>query len=69
MRVSTDDVDIELLAEVRALALQMVRFETWAREAAERNRWQRVAECHTQRDLARGRRSQLMRELWEARRR
>lgn len=57
----------ELQMEIHALGVQMIRFETWAREAAEVNRWQRVAECNTQRDLAGERRSRLMRELWESR--
>lgn len=64
----TVTVEAELLLETRSLALQMIRLEEWAQEAARRNRWQRVAECHEQRDLARTRRSQLMRELWETRR-
>ena len=58
----------ELQMEIHALAVQMVRFETLARQSADTNRWQRVAEFHMQRDLAGERRSRLMRELWEARR-
>jgi hypothetical protein len=60
-------VNDELLEEIRALARQMVRFETWSREAAEGNHWQRVAEFQEQRDLASARRSDLLRELWETR--
>jgi hypothetical protein len=66
---TADSIEVELLFEIRSLAVQMVRFETWAREATERRRWQRVTEYLRERDLARERRSQLMRELWEARRR
>jgi hypothetical protein len=58
----------ELQMEIHALAVQMVRFETLARQSADMNRWQRVAEFHMQRDLAGERRSRLLRELWEARR-
>ena len=59
-----NDVEIELRAEIRELALTMVRFERWASEAAERGKFGRVAECVSQRDLAQARRSNLLRELW-----
>jgi hypothetical protein len=63
----SDAVYVDMLQEIRELAHTMVRFEQWGNEAAERNRWQRVAECNTQRELVRDRRSALLREVWMAR--
>jgi hypothetical protein len=63
-----DEVYVELMQEIRELGHTLVRFDQWATEAAERNRWQRVAELYTQRDLARERRSELLREAWMFRR-
>jgi hypothetical protein len=64
-----DDVDAELLFEIRQLAVEMIRLERWGRDAAERRRFDRVAELHWQRELAMERRSRLMRELWRDRQR
>jgi hypothetical protein len=55
--------------EIRQLGLDMVRLEAWAAEAAERRMWMRVGEINEERDEARERRSQLIREVWEPRRR
>jgi hypothetical protein len=59
-----DEVEAELLFEIRQLAVDMIRLEDWARYAAERQRFDHVAELHWQRELAVERRSRLMRELW-----
>jgi hypothetical protein len=59
--------EAELLQEIRQLALDMLRFEVWKRQAAERFEYMVVAELDAQRDLARERRSDLMREIWNAR--
>jgi hypothetical protein len=56
-----DEVYVELMQEIRELGHTLVRFDQWATEAAERNRWQRVAELYTQR-------SELLREAWMFRR-
>jgi hypothetical protein len=64
-----DEVEVELLFQIRQLAVDMIRLEGWAREAAERRRFDRVAELHWQRELAMERRSRLMRELWRDRQR
>ena len=64
-----DEVEAELLFEIRQLASDMIRLENWAREAVERRRFERAAELHWQRELAMERRSRLMRELWSDRRR
>jgi hypothetical protein len=64
--MSFDEVEAGLLQEVRQLALDMIRLETWAREAHARGRWNRVGELHTARDQARERRSALMRQIWGA---
>jgi hypothetical protein len=63
-----DEVVVELLFEIRQLAMDMIRLEGWARDAAERRRFERVAELHWRRELAMERRSRLMRELWRDRR-
>ena len=63
-----DQVEAELLFEIRQLARDMIRMEDWARDAAERRRFDRVAELHWQRELALERRSRLMREFWRNRR-
>jgi hypothetical protein len=55
--------------EIHQLGRDMVRLEAWAAEAAARRRWMRVGEINEERDQARERRSQLMREVWEPRRR
>jgi hypothetical protein len=62
-------VEGELLFEIRQLAVDMIRLEAWARDAAERRRFDRAAELHWQRELAMERRSRLMRELWRDRQR
>jgi hypothetical protein len=62
-----DGVEAALLFEIRQLALDMIRMEDWARDAAERRRFDRVAELCWQRELAMERRSWLMREMWAAR--
>ena len=63
-----DQVEAELLFEIRQLARDMIRMEDWARDAAERRRFDRVAELRWQRELALERRSRLMREFWRNRR-
>jgi hypothetical protein len=63
-----DEVESERLFEIRQLAHDMIRLEDWAREAAERRRFDRVAELHFQRELAMERRSRLLRDLWSDRR-
>jgi hypothetical protein len=64
---SFDEVEVELLFEIRQLAVDMIRLEGWVRDAAERRRFDRVAELHLQRELAIERRSKLMREFWSKR--
>jgi hypothetical protein len=64
-----DEIEAELLFEIRQLAVDMIRLEGWARDAADRRRFDRVTELHWQRELAMERRSRLMRELWRDRRR
>jgi hypothetical protein len=64
-----DEVEAELLFEIRQLAADMIRLEDWARDAAERRHFERVGELHWQRELAMERRSRLMRELWRDRQR
>lgn len=59
-----DEVEVELAREVRQLALDMVRLEAWAREAAQRHRWIRVGELHAEREEVRACRSAKLRELW-----
>jgi hypothetical protein len=60
-----DEVEIELRRDVRWLAYEIVRLDHWAEQAHERGNYIRMAELHIQRELARERRSALMRELWE----
>lgn len=62
-----NDVEAELLAEIRQLALDMLRFDAWMRLVAQRGHFEQVAELDTQRELACRRRSELMRELWAGR--
>ena len=62
-----DKVEAELLFEIRQLAADIIRLEGWARDAAERRRFDRAAELHWQRELAMERRSRLMRGLWRNR--
>jgi hypothetical protein len=62
-----DDVEVEVLFEIRQLAVDMIRLEGWARDASERRRFDRLAELQWQRELAMERRSRLMRELWRDR--
>jgi hypothetical protein len=64
-----DEVEAELLFQIRQLAGDMIRLEGWARDAAARRRFDRVTELQWQRELAIERRSRLMRELWRDRRR
>jgi hypothetical protein len=64
-----DVVEVELLFEIRQLAVDMIRLDGWERAAAERRRFDRVAELRWQRELAMERRSRLMRELWRDRQR
>ncbi len=64
---SFDEVELELLFEIRQLAMDMIRLEGWVRDAAERRRFDRVGELHWQRELAMERRSRLMREFWRNR--
>ena len=59
-----DEVEADLLFEIRQLAMDMIRLEGWARDAAERHRFEHMAELHWQRELAMERRSRLMRDLW-----
>lgn len=61
------NVEAEMLREIRELALSMIRFGNWAEQAREAGRYQRQAELLTQRALARQRRSELMRQMWNAR--
>jgi hypothetical protein len=63
-----NDVEMELRIDCVTLARAMVRLEDWAHEAHERGRFVRVAELNDQREQTREYRSQLLRELWEARR-
>lgn len=62
-----NDVEAELLAEIRQLALDMLRFDVWMRRAAERLEFTKVAELNEERELCCLRRSELMRELWAGR--
>lgn len=64
-----DDVETELARDIRQLALDMVRLETYADEARQRRQHERQAELLRDREAVVGRRSVLMRELWEERRR
>ncbi|MBV9322774.1 MAG: hypothetical protein JO352_03180 [Chloroflexi bacterium] len=64
-----DEVHVELAREIRQLAVDMVRLEGWAREAANRSQFDRVRELHWQRELCMAHRSRLTRELWASRNR
>jgi hypothetical protein len=62
------DYQLELRAEILQLARDMIRLEQWAKDAAERSRWPRVAELHTLREQVVERRSDLLRQYWCRRR-
>ena len=64
-----DATRTETREEIRSLAITMVRLELAARVAAQRRQWVRVGELHTIREQTQERRSRLMREIWEPRRR
>lgn len=54
----------EVLVDIRLLAVEMVRFERFMRNAAAEGKFDQVAELEKQRDLACERRSELLREVW-----
>ena len=60
---------LSVYQEIRELGHDLVRLEFWAAEAARKQQWIRVGEINSEREDVRERRSQLMREVWEPRRR
>jgi hypothetical protein len=65
--LSYDQVQVELARDIRQLAVDAVRFETWADDCEFRRSFRRAAELRYQRELALSYRSELMRDLWRLR--
>jgi hypothetical protein len=63
----TGELEASLLREVRQLALDMIRLETWARQAHDRGAFARMLELQARRTTVRERRSELLRQIWNAR--
>ena len=66
--MTVSDRELELVAEIRSLALGMLRFDQLAEEKRQAGLFHRANEYLRQREYAATKRSALLRVLWEYRR-
>jgi len=62
-----NEVEAELLAEIRQLGNEMIRYDAWIARAVQYQHFDQVEELLYQREMTQLRRSVVMRQLWAGR--
>ena len=62
-----NQAEAELLAEIRQLANEMIRYDAWIVRAVQYQHFDQVEELLYQREMTQLRRSVVMRQLWAGR--